>query len=185
MPLQSASRFQQQRTAPLLAQRSMRLRAKSAPCRSAPSCKSRGSLSPAGEETGADSGKEKQAEAGKKTPESRQTFEVEEGKDVRNREAVLSETLINVKTQFSWAKTDLFTERRRFLSALCSSGYSSPWHLVTCLAHWCAHTHTPLDTPCRVQPAGGSCGFVPVLITLLTILNNFLGAFRNPLHSSV
>lgn len=145
----------------------------------------KGSLTPAGEETGADGGKEKQAEAGKKTPESCQTFEVEEGKDEGNKRAVLSETLINVKTQFSWAKTDLFTEWRQFLSALCSPGYSSPWHLVTYLAHWCARTHMPLASPCRVQPAGGSCGFVVMLITLLTICNNFLGTCRNPLHSGV
>lgn len=145
----------------------------------------KGSLTPAGEETGADGGKEKRAEAGKKTPESCQTFEVEEGKDEGNKRAVLSETLINVKTQFTWAKTDLFTEWRQFLSALCSPGYSSPWHLVTYLAHWCARTHTPLASPCRVQPAGGSCGFVVMLITLLTICNHFLGTCRNPLHSIV
>lgn len=81
---------------------------------------------------------------------------------------VLSETLINVKTQFTLAKTDLFTERRQLLSALCSSGYSSPWHLVTYLAHWCARTCTPPGSTRRVEPAGGSCGFAAVWITLLT-----------------
>lgn len=89
---------------------------------------------------------------GKKTPESCQTFEAEEGKDEENKRAVLSETLINVKTQFAWVQTDLFTEWRQFLSALCSSGYSSPWRLVTYLAHWCARTHTSLDSTQRVQP---------------------------------
>lgn len=55
---------------------------------------------------------EKQAEAGRKSPESHQTSEVEEGRDEGNKRAVLSESLINVKTQFAWAKSTLFTEWR-------------------------------------------------------------------------
>lgn len=97
----------------------------------------------------------------------------------------MSETLINVKTQFTRAKTDLFTEWRQFPSALCSSGYSSPWHLVTYLADGCTHTRTPQDSTRGAEPAGAARGFVLVLITLLTTFNSFLGAFRTPLRSSV
>lgn len=98
---------------------------------------------------------------------------------------MLSETLINVKTQFARAKTDLFTQPRQFPSALCSSGYSSPWHLVTYLADGCAHTRTARDSTRGAEPAGAARGFVAVLITLLTTFNHFLGAFRPPRRSNV